>query len=75
MRLSPLQIAIMAAIVATLLWLPLVALLSLAAHLAFGISWHELLTFGEVIAAPEGLVAWWVIALVPAGVYAAIVSR
>ena len=65
----------MAAIVATLLWLPLVALLALGARLAFGLPFHEFLTFGEVIAASEGVVAWWAIALVPSGVYAALVSR
>jgi hypothetical protein len=60
----------MAAIVATLAWVPAGAVL--AALLAFfGSSLHAFVTFGGAISAFLGVAAWWTAGFVPALVYAA----
>jgi hypothetical protein len=69
------RLAEMSAIVATLLFLPLGALLGLGAWLAFGIAPHAWLTFGETFNGPLGLVAWWAASLLPATIYAAILMQ
>jgi len=65
------HLAQMTGIVATLLFLPVGALLGLAAFLLLGVSPHAWLTFGETFNGPLGLVAWWFASLLPAAIYAA----
>jgi len=71
----PLQVAVMACIVATLLLLPVGALLALVCELAFGVSPHSFVTFDDTFNEPVGVLAWWAAALLPAGVYALIMRR
>ena len=66
------QMMLMAAIVATLLFVPLGAVLALALSL-FSVSVHDLLTFGGVLGIAAGVVAWWLIAFAAALTYAAFV--
>ena len=65
----------MACIVATLALLPIGGLLALVAFLAFDVSLQAFVTFGGAIAAPLGLVAWWVLVLIPSSVYAVIMRH
>lgn len=66
------QMVVMAAIVDTVLFLPLGAILALLSFGLFGVSLHGFLTFGGVLGnTVEGLVAWWTLLLVPSLVYAA----
>ncbi len=60
----------MAAIVTTALYVPVAGLAALLA-LALGLPLESLVTFGGRLTALEGLLAWWGILLVPAGVYSA----
>jgi hypothetical protein len=69
-----LQLFIMSAIVATCLLFPVGALVALLC-LLLGFSPYTLLTFGGHVDEVRAVVAWWVIALVPAGVYAAWVTH
>ena len=62
---------VMATVVATLFLIPVGGLLALFCYLAFGVSLEGFVTFGGEIPAFEGLVAWWVIMLVPAIVWSA----
>lgn len=64
------QVAVMAAIVATLAYLPLGVLLALTLRL-FGIPLDALLTFGGALNAVLGLLAWWLFAFAGACAYAA----
>lgn len=61
---------VMAAIVATALFVPTAAILAFLAFALFGISLQGFITFGGSIAASQGLVLWWAILLVPSLVYA-----
>lgn len=54
-----LQTFVMAAIVATLLALPVGALLALLAYGALGVPLVGFLTFGGALGLVEGLLAWW----------------
>jgi hypothetical protein len=69
------ETAVMACIVATLALLPVGGLLALVSLLAFDISLHAFVTFGDRLSAPVGLVAWWVLVLIPASVYAVIMRH
>ena len=60
----------MAAIVATMLCVPAGALLA-ALLMLFGISLPALVTLGGALHPVLGLMAWWVLFLVPALVYSA----
>lgn len=62
--------SVMGLIAGTLLYAPLAAL-AVAAALVLGISPLALLTFGDAVSAPVGLVAWWLISLVVGSIYAA----
>ncbi|TAK86479.1 MAG: hypothetical protein EPO20_07475 [Betaproteobacteria bacterium] len=62
---------VMAAIVASALYVPVAGLLALLAFVLFGVSLREFVTFGGALGALDGLVAWWVLMLLPALVYAA----
>jgi hypothetical protein len=64
------QIAVMAAIVTTLLCGPVGALLALFSFAVLGVSFHSFLTFGDRLNAFGGLLVWWVVAFVPAFGYA-----
>lgn len=66
------QVLTMAAIVTTLLWVPLGAMLA-AVLFVFGTSLHAFVTFGGAIGGVVGVVTWWVVGFVPALGYAAYV--
>ena len=66
-----LQTLVMAAIVATLLCLPVGALLALLASLALGVPLLGFLTFGGAMNVFAGLLAWWALAFLAALVYSA----
>ena len=67
------QMFVMATVVASLFLIPVAGVLALACFFFFGISIRGFVTFGESLPAPEGLVAWWLLMLVPALVYSAYV--
>lgn len=67
--------ALMAAIVATLAYIPVGALVALLAFGAFDVPLHSLLTFGGQIHVVAGLALWWCIAYLPALLYAAMCMR
>ncbi len=67
------QMFVMAAIVTTALFVPVGAIVALAAVGLFGVSLRALVTFGGWLPAVPGLAAWWLILFVPALVYAAYV--
>lgn len=62
----------MAAIVTTLLWLPLGALAAWAGYALLGVSVHTFLSFGDRVHPAAGLLAWWGLAFLPALAYAAL---
>ena len=64
------QMAVMAAIVTTMLCVPVGALLALLSVALLGISVHSFVTFGERLNAVGGLFVWWALAFVPAFGYA-----
>ncbi len=64
------QTAVMAAIVTTMLCVPVGALLALLSVTLLGISVHSFVTFGERLNAVGGLFVWWALAFVPAFGYA-----
>jgi len=65
----------MAAIVTTLAYIPVGALVALLAFGAFDVPLHSLLTFGGQIHIVVGLALWWGIAYLPALLYAAACMR
>jgi hypothetical protein len=65
------KVVVMAAIVATLLIVPVGALLALLAYLLLGASLQAFVTFGGTLSAVQGVLAWWLLAFVPALAYAA----
>jgi hypothetical protein len=65
-----LQALMMAAIVATLLCVPVGALVALLAYVFLDVPVHSILTFGGALHAVGGLLAWWTVAFVAAVVYA-----
>lgn len=64
------QVAVMAAIVATLVYLPLGVLVALALRLS-GVPFDAMLTFGGELHAALGLLVWWLFAFAGACGYAA----
>src|SRR6185295_3881601 len=68
-------VATMAAIVATLAYVPVGALVAILAFGAFDVPLHSLLTFGGQIHIVAGLALWWGIAYLPALLYAAACMR
>lgn len=64
------QLFVMTAIVTTALFVPVAALLALAA-MAFGIPLESFATFGGSLGPVAGVFAWWAIFFAPALVYAA----
>jgi hypothetical protein len=71
-RLFP-QMFLMAAIVDTALFVPFGAILAFVAYLVFSVSLQGFVTFGGVLNGFVGLIAWWVVFLVPSLVYSAFV--
>jgi len=67
--------AVIACIVATLALLPIGGLLALLSLLAFDVSLHAFVTFGERLSAPVGVAVWWLLVLIPASVYAVIMRH
>jgi hypothetical protein len=64
---------VMAAVTATLMCLPVAALLALLAYGALGISFHAFLTFAGALNNFTGVLAWWALAFfaaIPYTVYA-----
>jgi hypothetical protein len=64
------QTALMAAIVTTLLCVPVWGLLALASFGVLDVSFQAFLTFGGALNAVQGLLAWWTLGYVPAFLYA-----
>jgi hypothetical protein len=64
------QMAVMAAIIATLLYLPVGVVLALALRLA-GVRLESFVTFGGSLGTLSGLFVWWLLAFAGACVYAA----
>lgn len=64
------QLALMAAIVATLAYLPVCIILALVLR-ATGISFESLLTLNDALHPAVGLVVWWLFIFVGACAYAA----
>jgi hypothetical protein len=64
------QVAVMAAIVATLAYFPLGLLVTLALRL-FGVPFDVLVSFGGSVGMFLGLLAWWLVAFILACAYAA----
>jgi hypothetical protein len=64
------ELATMAAIVTTLLFVPVAAILAGLLFLA-GISLEAVVTFGGALNAVQGLLAWWALGFLPAAAYAA----
>ena len=65
----------MAAIVATLAYLPVGALVAILAFWAFEVPLHSLLTLGGQIHIVAGLALWWGVAYLPSFLYATICVR
>lgn len=63
------KIAVLAAIVAVLLYLPAAVLLLLVAQFT-GISFQAFITFGGVFNTFSGLLTWWLVAFAASCVYA-----
>lgn len=68
---SMFQVMAMAAIVATLMYLPVGAILALSAFAVLGISLDAFLTFGRALNGFQGLLAWWALGFLAALPYAA----
>jgi hypothetical protein len=60
---------VMAALVTTVLYVPVGAVLGVLAYLMLDIPAHGFITFGEVLNAPAGLALWWMLAFLPASFY------
>ena len=67
------QMVVMAAIVTSALFVPVGALLIWPSFALFGASLRVVVTFGSLLSALEGLLAWWALLFLPALVYAACV--
>jgi hypothetical protein len=68
------QPAVMAAIVTTLLWLPIGALLALFCYAVLDVPLHSFVSLGDAMHPSLGLLAWWAFGFAPAYVYAVLVS-
>ena len=62
----------MAAIVTTLAYVPMGALVAMLAFALFGVALDSLLTLGGHIHVIAGLALWWLSLFLPASVYAAL---
>jgi hypothetical protein len=68
------QLAVMAAVVATLFYVP-VGLAMLLILRAFGVPFESVASFGGALGTVSGLFAWWLVAFIPACVYTLWFSR
>lgn len=64
------QMLVMAGVVTTALYVPVLAALAFAIKL-FGVPLHAVLTFGGSLGVAAGLAAWWAILFIPAVAYSA----
>lgn len=62
-------VAVMAAIVTTLMGAPVWGLLASVSFGVLDISFHAFLTFGGALNAFQGVLAWWALGYLPALVY------
>jgi hypothetical protein len=62
-------------IVATIVYVPLTALFAALSVFVFGVPLETFVTFNSTFAAPVGLVVWWLVLLVPAGIYSVLCAR
>jgi hypothetical protein len=69
------QTAVMAAIVTSLMYLPVGGLLALAAYALLGVSFQAFVTFADLFNLFVGLLMWWILGFVPALAYAALLPR
>ncbi len=67
------QLIVMSCIVATLFVFPVLGIGGLVAYYAFDLPFVDLVTFKDSVNGFEGVVAWWLIVLVPAIVYSSTV--
>ena len=65
------QMLVMAGVVTTALYVPVMAVLALFSVEVVGVPLHSLVTFGEALSAVEGVAAWWIVLFIPALVYSA----
>jgi len=65
-----LQVMVMAAVVATLVYLPVGVAVALALR-AFGVSFEAWLTLGQVLHPAQGLLVWWLFLFLGSCGYAA----
>jgi hypothetical protein len=65
------RMVVMAALVDSALFVPLGGILALLSFALFGVPLQSFVTFGGFVAAPQGLIIWWAVFLVPSLVYAA----
>jgi hypothetical protein len=70
LRASVAQVVVMAAIVTTLLYVPLGALAAWASYALLGVSIYDFVSFGDRVHPAAGLLAWWWLAFLPALAYA-----
>jgi hypothetical protein len=65
------QMLVMASVVTTALFVPVVTVLGVLAIGLLGVSLRAFVTFGEALNGVEGIAAWWAILFVPALAYSA----
>lgn len=68
------QLAVTAAVVATLFYVPAGLALLLVLRM-FGMPFDSVASFGGLLGTFSGLLAWWLLAFIPAAIYVAWVSR
>jgi hypothetical protein len=68
------QLAVTAAVVATLFYVPAGLALLLVLRM-FGMPFDSVASFGGLLGTFSGLLAWWLLAFIPSGIYVAWVSR
>jgi hypothetical protein len=63
------QMLVMASVVTTALYVPVLAILALLSIALFGVPLRSFVTFGEALGVFDGLVVWWIVLFVPALAY------
>jgi hypothetical protein len=63
---------VMAGVVTTALYVPVLGVLALLASALFGVSLRGFVTFGEALGVVEGVLAWWAVLFVPGLAYSAV---
>jgi hypothetical protein len=67
------KMLVIAGIVTTALFVPIVAILAFLSFALFGVPLRSFVTFGQALTAFEGLVVWWSALFVPAVAYSVFV--